>query len=143
MFSCKFWKFLRTPFLTEHLRWLLLRGVLKNFAKITGKRLCWSLFFNKVAGLRPTMLLKERLQHRLFPVNFTKFLRKPFFTEHLRCQLQKQSFRGVFRERCSENMQQIYRRTSMPKCDFNKLQSNFMEIALRYGCSSVNLLHIF
>ena len=26
-------------------------GVLKNFAKFTGKQLCQSLFFNKVAGL--------------------------------------------------------------------------------------------
>ena len=26
--------------------------VLKNIAKFTGKRLCWSLFFNKVSGLR-------------------------------------------------------------------------------------------
>ena len=29
--------------------------------------------------------------------------------------------RGVLRKRCSENMQQIYRRTPMPKCDFNKV----------------------
>ena len=28
------------------------KGVLKNFAKFTGKHLCQSLFFNKVAGLR-------------------------------------------------------------------------------------------
>ena len=34
--------------------------------------------------------------------------------------VQKQPFRGVLRKRCSENMQQIYRRTPMPKCDFNK-----------------------
>ena len=51
---------------------------------------------------------------------------------------QKQSHRDVLKKRCSENMQQIYRRTSMPK-----LQSNFIEIALRHGCSPVNLLHIF
>ena len=39
----------------------------------------------------------------------------------------------------------------MPKCDFNKvacvasqkLFRNFVEIALRHGCSPVNLLHIF
>ena len=31
----------------------------------------------------------------------------------------------------------------MPKCDFNKLQSNFIEIALWHECSPVNLLHIF
>ena len=40
------------------------KGVLKNFAKFTGKQLCQSLFFNKVAGLR----------HCCFPVNFAKFL---------------------------------------------------------------------
>ena len=28
------------------------RGVLRNFAKLTGKHLCQTLFFNKVAGLR-------------------------------------------------------------------------------------------
>ena len=29
------------------------KGVLRNFTKFTGKRLWQSLFFNKVAGLRP------------------------------------------------------------------------------------------
>ena len=31
----------------------------------------------------------------------------------------------------------------MPKCDFNKLQSNFIEITLWHECSPENLLHIF
>ena len=53
---------------------------LKNFAKLTGKRLCQSLFLNK---LQPATLLKKRLWHRYFPVNFKKFLRTPFFTEQL------------------------------------------------------------
>ena len=35
--------------------------------------------------------------------------------------LQKQPSRGVLRKRCSENMQQIYMRTPMPTCDFNKV----------------------
>ena len=34
---------------------------------------------------------------------------------------QKQPFRGVLRKRCSEDMQQIYSRTPMSKCEFNKL----------------------
>ena len=50
------------------------KGALRNFAKLTGKHLCQSLFFNKVAGLRPATLLKKRLWHRWFPVNFAKFL---------------------------------------------------------------------
>ena len=58
------------------------KGVLKNFAKFTGKNLCQSLFFNKVADLRPTTLLKKRLWHRCFPVNFAKFFRTSFLTEH-------------------------------------------------------------
>ena len=33
--------------------------------------------FNKVAGLRPAPLLKKRLWHRCFLVNFVKFLRTP------------------------------------------------------------------
>ena len=60
------------------------KGVLRNFAKFTGKHLCQSIFFNKVAGLRPATLLKKKLWHRCFPVNFAKFLRTPFLTEHLR-----------------------------------------------------------
>ena len=35
--------------------------------------------------------------------------------------LQKQPSRDVLRKRCSENIQQIYRRTPMPKCDYNKV----------------------
>ena len=60
------------------------KGVLRNFAKLTGKHLCQSLFFNIVAGLRPTTFLKKRLGHRCFSLNFAKFLRTPFLTEHLR-----------------------------------------------------------
>ena len=33
------------------------KGVLENFAKLTGKHLCQSLFSNKVTGLRPATLL--------------------------------------------------------------------------------------
>ena len=40
---------------------------------------------------------------------------------HLLNALHKQLSRGVLRKKCSENMQQIYKRTPMPKCDFNKL----------------------
>ena len=60
------------------------KGVLRNFSNFTGKHLCQSLFSNKVAGLKPATLLKKRLLHRAFPVNFAKFLRTPFFIEHLR-----------------------------------------------------------
>ena len=59
------------------------KGVPRNCAKFTGKHLYQSVFFNKVADLRPATLLKKRLWHRCFPVNFAQFLGTPFFTEHL------------------------------------------------------------
>ena len=36
-------------------------------------------------------------------------------------EVKKQPSRGILRKRCSDNMQQTYRRTSMPKCDFHKV----------------------
>ena len=63
---------------SSHRRCYLRKGFLRNFAKFTGKHLCQSLFFNKVAGLRPATVLKKRLWHTCFLVNFAKFLRTSF-----------------------------------------------------------------
>ena len=41
---------------TCHQRCSKKKGVLKNFAKFTGKHLFHGLFFNKVAGLRPLVI---------------------------------------------------------------------------------------
>ena len=49
------------------------KGVLRNFAKFTGKHLCQF----------PATLLKKRLLHRCFLVTFVKFPRTPFLTEEL------------------------------------------------------------
>ena len=51
------------------------KGAFKNVTKFTEKDLCQSLFFNKVAGIRPATLLEEIIRHRCFLVNFTKSLR--------------------------------------------------------------------
>ena len=59
------------------------KGVLRNFAKFTGKHRCQTLFFNKVAGLIPATLLKKSLWHKFFTVNFVNFLRTPILTEYL------------------------------------------------------------
>ena len=74
---------------------LLEIAVLKNFANLTGKHLCWESVFNKVAGL---LFVKERLQHQCYLVKLAKFLRTLFFTEHL--------FR-VTAPVCSENLGKI------------------------------------
>ena len=77
-------KALKVTFACSHWSCSVHRGVLKTFAKFTRKHLCQSVFFNKVAGLMPTTLLKERPLHKCFPVNFAKFLRTTSLPEHLR-----------------------------------------------------------
>ena len=74
-----------TSFRSSHRRCSLKTGVLRNFAKSIGKHPCQSLFVNEVTGLglRPATLLKKRIWHRCFPVNFAKFPRTPFLIEHL------------------------------------------------------------
>ena len=71
--------------------------VLRNFAKLTGKHLCQSLFFNNVAGLSPATLLRKRFWQRRFVVNFAEFLRAPFLKEHLQWLLLTLFRRGLFR----------------------------------------------
>ena len=63
---------------SSHQRCSVRKGALRKFVKFTGKHLCQGLLFNKVAGLRSVTLLKNRLCHRCFPVNFAKFPRTPF-----------------------------------------------------------------
>ena len=54
---------------SSHQRCSMKNAVLKNFAILTGKHLCWSFFITK--------FIKNRLQHMCFPVNIAKFLRTP------------------------------------------------------------------
>ena len=50
------------------------KGIFRNFAKFTGIQL-----FKK-----ETLLIKNRLWHMCFPVNFVKISKNPFSTEYLR-----------------------------------------------------------
>ena len=59
------------------------KGVLNIFAKFTGKHLSQNDFFNKVAGVRPATLLKERLWYRCFSYEFCKTFKSTYFEEHL------------------------------------------------------------
>ena len=53
------------------------------------------------------------------------------------CRIQREPFRGVLRKRYYENMQQIYRRTPIPK--WKQLYWN----RTWHGSSPINLLHTF
>ena len=60
------------------------KSILKYLVKFIGKHLYQNLFFKKVAGLKSVILLKKRLWHRCFYVNFCEIFKNIFFTEHLR-----------------------------------------------------------
>ena len=109
-----------------------------------------NLFLNKLAGWSLLILLKKTPRHRRFPANFSKILK----TRHCRTlenscfwnlimKFQKQPPRGVPRKRSTENMQKIYRRTTMLKFDFNKVAKQLYWNRTLAWLSPVNLLHIF
>ena len=54
------------------------KGVLRNFAKFTGKQLCRNFFLNKVADLRPATLLKKTLA-QVFSCEFCEIYKNTFF----------------------------------------------------------------
>ena len=56
------------------------KGGLRNFAKFTKKNCTRVSFLIKmqIFSIKMPFLLKKRLVHMCFPVNFAKFLRKPF-----------------------------------------------------------------
>ena len=51
------------------------KGLLRNFVKFTGKHLCQSLFFKKVAG--------QETWAQVFSCEFCKISKNTFFAEHL------------------------------------------------------------
>ena len=85
------------------------KGVLRNFAKFTGKHLCHSLFFNKVARLRYATLLKRDsgttedknekidISKGLFQNSPEQFPRKPHLVEfcHLRNKQNKSMYQDI------------------------------------------------
>ena len=55
------------------------KGVLRNFAKFTGKQLRPSVFFNKVAGPRPATLFWKETLTQVFSCEFCKIFKNTFF----------------------------------------------------------------
>ena len=55
----------------------------KNFTEFTGKHLCQSLCFNKVAG-STCNLIKKEIVTMMFSCEFCEISMSAFFTEHLR-----------------------------------------------------------
>ena len=94
LFQFKCWKYSLND-RSSHRRCSVRKGVLRNFTTFAGKRLCQSHFFIKLQAWGMIKLpekkclylwfkcvsasvLKKRIWHRCFPVNFVKFLKTPF-----------------------------------------------------------------
>ena len=54
-------------------------GALKNFWKTHTETVLSESLFNEVVSLQTGNFIKKRLQHRRFPLNIAKFLRKTFY----------------------------------------------------------------
>ena len=81
--------------------------ILSKYEKIRARKTPYSATFNTVMAVSAI-----DMKHRVSAV-------------------QKQPFRDVLRKRCSENIQQIYWRTPMPKCNFNRVAKQ-----LYWNCTS-------
>ena len=102
-------------------------GFLENFTNLIGKRLCQSLFFNEVAGLKPANLLNKRLQHKCFSVNFVKFLRTTFFASDCFSKYESLCMAAGHCcpvKSCSENIWKISRSISASDCKFRLVTSS-------------------
>ena len=116
------------------------KGVLRNFAKFTGKQLCQSLFLIKLQAEACNFIKKETCNFvkkealaQVFACEFCQISENNFFKEHLRttasikvdtkfcgCKIyvSDAATRGALRKSYSGNMQWIYRRTPIPKMWF-------------------------
>ena len=82
-------------------------------------------------------VLNERL-------TYVQFSLRVHWKESRINEVQKQPSRGVLStNKCSVNMQQTYREHPYRSVISIKLQSNYIEITLRYRCFPVKLLYIF
>ena len=78
-----FWEISFTRFRSNHRRYSVRKGVLRNLTKFTGKLLCQRLFFNKVAGVNFSVSWKKNRNYGL------KWMKKSFWNN------KKQSFFGM------------------------------------------------
>ena len=94
------------------------KGVLINFEKFTRKHFYQSLFFNKVAGLRPAVLLKKEALAKVFSYEFFGIFKNTssIFFQKIQC---KETFKLTIKLSilsCIISFQQIF--MSFLKSDF-------------------------
>ena len=88
--------------------------------KFTGKHLCQSLFFSKVAGLRSATLLKKETLEQVFSCEFCQISKNTFFTEHLWTTASTFCFQEI-NDDCSELQEEL------STVDFQKYEDILLE----------------
>ena len=72
--------------LAEVYRYLAIQTLLKKYVKFTGRHLCWSVFFNKVAGIQSPVfnfLIEKETPAQVFSSKFFEVFKNIFFIERL------------------------------------------------------------
>ena len=96
-------------------------GFLKNFTKFIGKRLCQSLYFNKVAGLRSANLLKKTPTQVLF-CGLSEIFKNNFFASDCFSKYESLCMTvagySCLVKSCSENIWKISRSIAASDCKF-------------------------
>ena len=78
-FFCYFFHFESIKFRSSSCQIFFKIEVFKNFAMLTGKHLCWSVFKINLLAYKPANLFKRDSS----TINIAKFLRPAFYKEHL------------------------------------------------------------
>ena len=91
---------------------------LKISQKLTGKHLCCSFFFNKLAGLKAFNFIKNETPTQVFSSEYYEIFKNTFFTEHFRWLLLNKKFK-VAMSHSNGNEATPQRRTSL----FSSIQS--------------------
>ena len=99
----------------------------KNSQNIISLYTSWTSVFNEATSweilfpsCREKYFLKRNLIKYICPWR-DKLIMLWTLKREVKCFYQEQQSRGVHIKRFSKNMQQIYRMTSLPTCDFNKV----------------------
>ena len=83
------------------------KKVLLSILQNSQKHVCQSLYFNKFQAPVPATLLKKRLWHSCFPVNFVKFLKTPA-TEYLQATASAIYGQHIFHNNVFTNFQRYH-----------------------------------
>ena len=116
-FNLFYWSIMNVFAITRHFIHYL-KTIKLWFLWIKSYELTTKLFFNCFLSLNfifNVMIFLTPLITLNFKLSFMKIMQSNSKFNNL----QKQPLRGVPRKRYSENMQQIYRRLPMPKCEWN------------------------